>query len=57
MSYFVHLTRNNLIECLVVKVVMKFRTNLKLFMKAQIKLKSLKLVDTLDKMNCFKWDK
>ena len=34
---FLHLTRKSFIECPVVKVLMKFGTNLKLFIKAQIK--------------------
>ena len=35
----------------------EFDTNLKLSMKGQIKLKSLKLIDTLVNMNCSKWNK
>ena len=57
MFCFVLLIRKNFIECLVVRVLMKYGTNLKLSKKGQIKLKSLTLVDTLDNMNCSKWNK
>ena len=35
---------------------MKFGRNLKLYMREQIKSKSVKLVDSLGNMRCFKWN-
>ena len=57
MLCFVLLIRKSFIECLVVRLLKKYGTLLWLSMKGQIKLKSLKLVDTLDSMNCSKWNK
>ena len=48
---------NALFCALVVRVLRKYGTNLKLSMTGQIKLKSLRLVDTLDNINCSKWNK
>ena len=55
-ALFCALDKKNFIEILVVKVLMKFGRNLKLYMKEQIKSRSVKLVDSLGNMRCFKWN-